>query len=104
MTKTIISVSVVALLFAGVASSVAPIKFDLSLDKQLHFLVGAFILFTFAAFGYPIYGLIAACVIGVLKEVMDYFRPKTNTAEIADILYTAAGASVAFGVVWVAAQ
>ena len=32
MTKTIISVSVVALLFAGVASSVAPIKFDLSLD------------------------------------------------------------------------
>ena len=71
-------------------------------DKQLHFLVGAFILFTFAAFGYPIYGLIAACVIGVLKEVWDYFRPKTNTAEFADILATVAGAATAFAVVSVA--
>lgn len=75
----------------------------IAIDKQAHFLAGAVILFCFAAFGYPVYGLIAACMAGVGKEVWDYFRPKTNTAELADVLATVAGAGAAFGVVWVAA-
>ena len=73
----------------------------IALDKQAHALAGAVILFTFAAFGFPIYGLIAACVIGVLKEVLDYFRPKTNTTEFADVFVTIAGATAAFGIVYV---
>jgi len=72
-------------------------------DKQLHFLVGAVVLFTFATFGQAMLGLVIACVLGLGKEVHDCCRPKTNTAELADILYTVAGASVAFSIVWVAA-
>lgn len=74
----------------------------IAIDKQAHFLAGAVILFCFATFGQAMLGLIVACVLGLGKEVHDYCRPKTNTAEMADILYTVAGAAVAFGVVWTA--
>jgi hypothetical protein len=75
----------------------------IAIDKQLHFLVGAVVLFTFATFGNAMLGLIVACILGLGKEVHDYCRPNTNTAELADIMYTVAGAAVAFGLVWVAA-
>jgi hypothetical protein len=73
----------------------------IALDKQAHALSGAVILFTFATFGYPLIGLIAACVAGVGKEIYDYCHPFEHDAEIADALFTVAGALIAFGVVWV---
>jgi VanZ family protein len=44
-------------------------------------------------------GVGAAAVIGLLKEVYDYFHPATHTAEIADFLATAAGGLIGVVVV-----
>jgi hypothetical protein len=36
-------------------------------------------------------GFVAASVIGLLKEVYDYYHPKTNTSDGMDFLATAGG-------------
>lgn len=53
----------------------------IALDKLLHLLVGAVIAL---ALGYIVAVWIAfmvAAVVGLLKEVVDYYRPLTNTSD-----------------------
>jgi hypothetical protein len=61
------------------------------LDKQAHALAGAVIAL---ALGYVLpawIAFMAAAVAGLLKEVYDYYHPKTNTSDGLDFLATAAG-------------
>lgn len=63
----------------------------IALDKQAHFLAGAVIVFTMAAFGYLFLGLAVACVAAVLKEVYDGMHPEEHTKDSLDALATIAG-------------
>ena len=63
----------------------------IALDKIAHLLVGAVIAL---ALGYVLpawIGFVVAAVIGLLKEVYDYYHPKTHTCDGMDFLATAGG-------------
>lgn len=63
----------------------------IALDKQAHLLVGALIAL---ALGYVLpawIGFVVASVVGLLKEVYDYYHPKTHTCDGLDYLATAGG-------------
>lgn len=63
----------------------------LPLDKQAHILAGAVIAL---ALGYVLpawIGFVVAAVVGLGKEVLDYYRPATNTSDGMDFLATALG-------------
>ena len=65
-------------------------------DKLLHFIGGAGIAILFGILGYPLVGLGVAAIVGVGKEVYDYFYPKTHTADVWDFVATALGGLVGY--------
>ena len=63
-------------------------------DKVLHFVAGVVVsAFASYLFGAMI-GFLLALAAGAGKELHDYMRPETNTADIRDFIATAAGAIV----------
>lgn len=59
-------------------------------DKQLHFLAGAVIALTCGYFIHPVGAVLAAVLIGALKEIYDHYHPN-HTVDLRDFLVTAAG-------------
>ena len=63
-------------------------------DKALHFAAGV-VVSAFAGYLFgAMTGLVLALAVGAGKELHDYMRPETNTADIRDFIATAAGAIV----------
>ena len=63
-------------------------------DKALHFAAGV-VVSAFASYLFgAMTGFLLALAVGAGKELHDYMRPETNTADIWDFIATAAGATV----------
>jgi len=62
-------------------------------DKALHFIWGSVIASAGAVFGGVVVGAVLAFLVGVLKEVYDYYTYRDF--DIEDILFTLSGAVVA---------
>lgn len=64
------------------------------LDKQAHFLGGAVIALALGYLFPPIWGFVAATIIGLLKEFYDSLHPATHTCDGWDLVATAWGGLV----------
>lgn len=70
-------------------------KMNLPLDKQAHILGGLYIAtITFIATSNLLFAFLAAFAVAVLKEVYDYFHPKSHSCDIYDAIATAFGGAV----------
>jgi hypothetical protein len=67
-------------------------------DKIKHFFVGAFASAVALTISFnPLFGILAAFLLGLAKEVWDYFHPEMHTADIWDLVATTLG-----GISWTA--
>lgn len=69
------------------------INIDISNDKMLHFLCGFLCALVVSAFSTPYLGFASAVLIGVAKEVYDFF--KDGAFDSKDLLATLIGGSMA---------
>jgi uncharacterized protein involved in cysteine biosynthesis len=68
-------------------------------DKLKHFLAGIGISLVFGVQFSPLIGLIAAAIVGALKEIIWDWLLKKGTPEFLDFLATALGGAIAYMVV-----
>lgn len=71
-----------------------------SLDKQAHFWAGMAICLAVSLFAGPFIGLSVAVIASIVKEILDYFG--NGTPDVLDAVATALGATVGFGLIFVA--
>ena len=65
----------------------------LPIDKCLHFLAGGFVAgIVYALTTSHWWAVGVTAVVGITKEIYDYFHPEDHTAEVLDAIATLAGA------------